>query len=286
MEKKSMMVFKDIPLSRLTASNPKKFSETQLVKIRKSMETIGMTEPLCVFDEKEKEKDEEKKSYLIVDGNKRYIILLGAGIASAPCILIKQPDTYTASYHAIGVSPAERRKMLRKVLEKVSEEKIAAAIGVSSLKPGLEKKLLAKLNPAVILAYDQGLITKNALLELQNVTPKRQAEILKEFKQAKNYGIDVVRSLVLGTPSAEQVPQTKKSPWKKSDEKRDSIARQLEELEKRSSLMSHYYHTYVSDVTQQLTYIRAFLKDPKIEQYIAAKYPEVVKTFYAVMERE
>lgn len=278
MEKKSAMVIKDIPLSRLVATNPKKFTGDQLASIRMSLEAIGMSEPLIVH--------EEGETALIIDGNKRYFILLEAGIESAPCVLVDRPDIYTASYQVIAVSPAERAKMIKKVLEKVSEAKIAAAIGVSSLKPGLDKSLAAKLNPAIILAFDQGLLSKAALQELKNVTPKRQAEILKELKQAKNYSLDVIKGLVLATPSSEQVAQKKKSPWTKSEEKRDTITKELQEIEKRSDLMSHMYHTYVSDVTKQLTYIRGFLKDKKIEQYVMAKYPGMLKAFREIMERE
>ncbi|HBT77775.1 MAG TPA: hypothetical protein DEB39_12815 [Planctomycetaceae bacterium] len=278
MEMKSMMNAKDIPLSRLVASNPKKFRESDLAGIRMSLEQIGMLEPLIVHD--------EGATALIVDGNKRYFILLEAGIESAPCVLVDRPDIYTASYQVIAVSPAERAKMLKKVLETVSENKVAAAIGVSSLKAGLDKNLIAKLSPAIILAYDQGLLSKAALQELKNVTPKRQAEILKELKHARNYGLDVIKSLILATPSSEQVAQKKKTPWQKSEEKRDSITKELQELEKRSDLMSHLFHTYVSDVTRQLTYIRGFLKDKKIEQYVMSKYPEMLKVFREIMERE
>ncbi len=278
MEKKSTILVKDIPLSRLVPTNSKKFTKPELARVRTSMEAIGMTEPLCVY-----EKGEEA---LISDGNKRYFILLEAGMASAPCVLLKLPDTYTASYQVIGVSPAEQRKMIKKVQEKVSDDKIAAAIGVPSLTPGIDKNLADKLNPVLILAFNQGLLSKAALQELKNVTPKRQAEILKELKQAKNYSLDVIKGLVLATPPSEQVPQKKKSPWKNSEEKRNSITKQLQELEKQSDLMSHLFHTYVSDVSSQLIYIRGFLKNQKVEQYVMAKYPQMLKTFRAIMERE
>jgi len=278
MEKKSMMNTKDIPLSRLVATNPSKFRSNALVPIRMSMEVIGMSEPLVVY--------EEGEQALIIDGNKRYFILLEAGIESAPCVLVQRPDTYTASYQVIAVSPAERAKMIKKVLEKVSEEKIAAAIGVSSLKPGLDENLAAKLSPVVILAFDQGLLSKAALNELKAVTPKRQSEIMKELKRGKNYGLDVIKGFILATPSAEQVAQKTKTPWQKSEEKRESITKRLQEVEQRSELMSLLFHTYVGDVARQLTYIRHFLKDKKIEQYVMAQYPEMYKAFRDIMERE
>ena len=278
MEKKSLMTFKDISLSRLVTSNPKKFTNSQLTKIRTSLEEIGMSEPFVVYDEGE--------TALIIDGNKRYFILLEAGIESVPCVLVQQADTYTTSYQVIAVSPVERAKMLKKVLETVAENKVAAAIGVSSLKPTLDKNLTAKLNSVILLAFDQGLLSKSALQELKNVTPKRQAEILKELKKANHYGLDVIKGLVLATPPAERVAQKKKTPWQRCEEKRDAITKQWQEVKKQSDLMSYTYHTYVSDVTKQLTYIRGFLKNKTIEQYVMTKYPEMFKAFREIMERE
>ena len=278
MEQKSEMTAKDISLSRLVATNSKKFTLRDLAPIRMSIEEIGMLEPLIVYDEGE--------TALIIDGNKRYFILLGAGIESVPCILAKCPDTYTPSYQVIAVSPVERAKMIKRVLETVDENRVAAAIGVSSLKPILTDKFADGLNPAVILAFEQGLLTKTALKELKNVTLKRQAEILKVLTQSKNYNLGVIRGQILDTPTAERVVQKRRTPWQKNEEKMDAITKRLEQIEKQSDLMSRMYHTYVSDVTKQLTYIRGFLKDKKIEQYVTTKYPEMLKAFRTVMERE
>lgn len=279
MKQKSEMTAKDIPLSRLIATNPRKFSSRDLALVRMSMEEIGMLEPLTVY--------EEGETALIIDGNKRYFILLGAGIESAPCILAKYPDTYTPSYQVIAVSPVERAKMIKRVLETVDENRVAAAIGVSSLKPILSDKFADGLNPAIILAFDQGLLTKSALRELKSVTPKRQAEILKVLAQSKNYNLDVIKGQILNTlPTERVVVQKKRTPWQKNEEKMNAITKRLEQVEKQSDLMSRMYHTYVSDITKQLVYIRGFLKDKKIEQYVTTKYPEMLKAFRTIMERE
>jgi len=283
MEKKSKMVIKDIPLSRLETTNTRKFSNRDLTPIRTSMEEIGMLEPLVVY--------EEGETFLISDGNKRYYILLEAGIESVPCILAPRPDTYTPSYQVIAVSPAEREKMIIKAREKVDDARIAAAIGVPSLTPILDKSFVAGLNSAIILAYEQGLLQKTALQELKNVTSKRQTEILKELrqntpKQGGVYSIDVIRGLVLATPPAGRVTHKRKTPWQKSEEKMNSITKELQDIEKRCDLMSGLYHTYVSDVAKLLSYIRCFMKDKKIEQHLRTKYPEIIKAFRSIMDRE
>jgi len=282
MEKQSEMNQKDIPLTQLTPTNEKTFKKPCLDRIRKSMAAIGMVESLQVYEEKSGE-------ILIIDGNKRYFILLAAGNATAPCVLTRLPDTYTPSTQVINVSPAERAKMIKRALEKVTEDRIAAAIGVSSLKSGIDSRLKAKLHPTIVLAYQEDILSKTALLELKNVIPKRQAEILKELKKIKNYKaccLDVIRQQILETSPAEQANQKGKTPWQKNNEKRVSIAKRLEELENRREAMSDHYKIYLDDVATQLIYIRGVLQYPEIEQHIKKKYPEMYKKFRAIMDRE
>jgi len=284
MEKKSEMIVKDIPMSRLVPTNTEKINPQELALIRKSMEAIGMSELLSVYEEGE-------KAY-IVDGHKRYHILRTDGYESAPCVLVPRPDPYTPSYQVIAVSPTERTKMVNKVLETVDKNKVDAAIGKSSRKPVLDDKLAAELDQDAVRAFNNGSLTKSALQELKNVKPKRQAEILKvlaKIKTNKTYSLDAIKAQILATPPSqrsERVVQTKKTPWEKNKEKMDAIIKHLEEIENQKDLMSCMYHTYASDVTKQLAYVRGFMEDDQIRQYVETQHPKVFKTFCEIMRRE
>jgi len=181
MTKKSEMTHKDIPLERLTQTNTKIFTKSCLDKIRKSVETIGLVESLQVYEE-------ENGEILIIDGNKRFQILVAAGHTTAPCVLTKLPDTFTPSYHVIDVSPQERAKMIRMALEKASETEVAAAIGASSLESGIDRRLETKLHPTIILAFKENMLSKAALLELRYVNqdlpfPTLDSELHRSFQE-------------------------------------------------------------------------------------------------------
>jgi ParB-like chromosome segregation protein Spo0J len=278
MEKKSTIIIKDIPLSRLVPTNPKPFKKEDLARVRRSLEGIEMLEPFVVC--------ENGETFLISDGNKRYYIFRDAGIESAPCVLQPRLDTYTTSRQVIDVSPTEREKMINKVCEKVTEEKVAAAIGRISLKPSIDENLAKKLHTAIQIAYEQKKLTKTALHELKNVTPKRQAEILRELKQVKDFSLDMVKGKVLLTPITERIIQKKKTPWQKRDENRELITKRLEEITKQNALLELTFHTYVSDVIKQLTYFRGLLDDEPIKQYIMQNYPDMYKKIREIMDRE
>ena len=137
------MIHKDIPIQKLIPTNTENIRKSDIQKLRTSLEAIGMVESLQVYEE-------ESGDVLIIEGNKRFQILAGAGHTTAPCILTQLPDTFTPSYYVIDVSPQERAKMIRKALEKASEDEVAAAIGVSSLESSIDKNLKDKLHPTVI----------------------------------------------------------------------------------------------------------------------------------------
>jgi ParB-like chromosome segregation protein Spo0J len=293
-EKKSAMNVKDIPLDLLESSCPRKTTNFHLNPIRKSMSEIGMLEPLLVYEKVEN----ETKKYLIIDGNKRFRILVeSGGHESVPCILVSSPDTYTTSRQVISVSPVERAKMIKKVLETVAEEKVSAAIGVSSLKPMLDENFSAGLSQMAILAYENRLLTKTALEELKHVSVKRQDEILKELmqrgekqkdlKQSKPCNIDIIKGLVLLTTDNERVTQKKrKTPWKKRDEKSESITKELREISARGELMSSKFHAYVSDLVKLLIYVRGFLNEVDITEYVQKNYPDEYRRIRIIMDRE
>jgi hypothetical protein len=230
--------------------------------------------------------EEANGETLIIDGNKRFFVLLAAGSETAPCILTKLPDTYTPSTQVIDVSPAERAKMIKKALEQVDETMIAAAIGVSSLKPGIDNKLKAKLHPTIILAYKEGMLSKVALVELANVVPKRQAEIFQELRKIKKFTLDVIKQQVLKTSPAELTELKVKKISQKNEEKRSAMIKHLEEVDSRREAMSDHYKTYSYDVAEQLIYVRGFLDNEKIEQHIVKNYPEMYKKFQEIMERK
>ena len=280
MKKATAITVMDIPLDRLEADIPKPFTPGVLAPIRKSIESIGLVERLIVC------KNEGSDKYEVIQGKKRYSILLTMGVKTVPCVLAPRRDIYTPSYQVIAVSPAEREKMLKKAREKVSDDKIAAAIGISSLKPELDKKLADKLSSVVKHAFEQKLIPKAALQELANVTPKRQADILKELKQVGSYSLEMIKGKILLTPPKERVVKEKKNPWKKSEDNKGAITQHLQELKKQCSAIVGMLHTYVHDVTQQLIYIRGFLHDEETEQYVKKNYPDMYKKFREIMGRE
>jgi len=276
------MIHKDISLEKLTPTNSEIFSKSCLDKIQMSMESLWMVEALQVYEE-------ESGEILIIDGNKRFQILVAAGHTTAPCVLTQLPDTFTPSYYVIDVSPQERAKMIRKALEKASEAEVAAAIGVSSLETSIDKNLEAKLHPAVIIAFKENMLSKAALMELRHVIPARQAAILKELRKIKNYGLELIKQQIVETSPAERIDHKGNTPWKKNDAKRTSMVKRFEELDNRKEVMVDQYHTYLSDVSAIVIFMRGFMENPEhpaIAEYVKKNYPTIYERFREILKRQ
>jgi len=278
MKKKSEIIIKDIPLSRLEPTNPAPFKPHDLAEVRRSMETVEMMEFLVVCKKGE--------IFLISDGNKRYQIMLEEGHETAPCIVTSHLDIYTASRQVIAVSPGERNKMINKVSEIVPEDKIAAAIGKQTLKPTIDKNLEGKLHEAVKTAFEGRKLSKAALHELKKVTLKRQAEIMKELKQLGKFNLEMIEGKILQSPKSEMITQGKKNPLTINNEKRASMTKHLQEISKQSDMMELQYNTFANDVIKMMIYIRGFLDDKDFKKFIEEKYPDMYKKIREIMERE
>ena len=281
--KKSEMIHKDIPIQKLIPTNTENIRKSDIQKLRTSLEAIGMVESLQVYEE-------ESGDVLIIEGNKRFQILAGAGHTTAPCILTQLPDTFTPSYYVIDVSPQERAKMIRKALEKASEDEVAAAIGVSSLESSIDKNLKDKLHPTVILAFKENMLSKAALKELSHVVEERQAAILKELRKIKNFGLDVIKAQIrMTSPAERRTDQKGNTPWKKNDAKRSTMLKRLEELENRKEMMVEQYHIYRSDVSAIVIFMRGFMENPEhpeIAKYVREKYRDIYDRLREILKRE
>ena len=63
------------------------------------------------------------------------------------------------------------------------------------------------------------------------------------------------------------------------------MVKRMEEIDNRREAMSDHHKTYSYDVAEQLIYVRGFLDNEKIEQYVAKNYPEMYNKFMEIMER-
>ena len=76
---------RDLPIVKLVPRGERKVSKKDEQRLRASMQAVGLLEPLVVF--------EQGELFSILDGQRRYEILLEWGIEVVPCLVWKEKES-------------------------------------------------------------------------------------------------------------------------------------------------------------------------------------------------
>ena len=276
MSDKTMIQGQDIPLVRLVPFRKRSTASGALDKLRATIETIGLIEPLIVTPG-------EGDTFLILDGFLRYSILLDLGVEEAPCIIVDTMDGYTCNKQVCSLSKSQESQMLQKALSVIDERRIAAVFGLKQMKPRLTREDMTRLHPEAVQEFDAGHLSKACVTELKNVVPKRLTEIRKTGNGTSSF----VKSQVLQTPKQDRVTDGKKqSPWSRRDKEKKSMMDKLKNVSKECDFFATTYRRNVSDLTRTVIYIREMISIKKIEQFLKTNYPDDLSYFKEVLRHD
>ena len=275
MAKTIKIVGKDIPIDLLVPLHERDINlktHRGFQKILTSIQTIGLIEPLCVY--------EEDGLYIILDGYLRYKAFEQLGINVVPCILYPDKEAYTFNRMVNRLSPYQESCMLRKSLEKLDQTTIEGVLGLKSLSNRLGKTMYANLHSEAIKVIDKNVMSRRTAEELTYVNQDRQLEMLLEMKKSNDYSISFARALVVKTP-AEQRNKKKKHrrTWFEDSEKKRELVAKLEDIEKRYDFYTNLYRQYTIDLLKLCFYARKLITNEQIRVYLIDKNPEIVKRF-------
>lgn len=269
----------DVALVRLTPFRKRTITDSAMKKLRATIESVGLIEPLIVTPNGD--------DYYILDGYLRFTVLLEMGAELAPCIVLDTKDAYTCNKQVCNITKSQESRMLQKALSVIDERTIAAVFGLKQMRPRLSKEEASKLHPEIVQAFDEGKISKVCVKEIKNVVPKRQKEILTEIKKSGVTGSNFVRAQVLKTPKTERIAESKThSPWSKQNGERKSLMKKLKTVSEQHDLYSRLYRQYVSDLTKTVIYIRELIAVKAIETFLKAKYPKELAFFREIIRNE
>jgi ParB family transcriptional regulator, chromosome partitioning protein len=266
----------DIPIVRLKPRNERKVTKKQLYRIEASLKAVGLIEPLIVYPQED--------DYEILDGYLRYIILLDMGVETVPCIVWNQREAFTGNRMVNRLSPSQEMRMLRKSLEELDEQTIANALGMARIREKLHAGLLKKLDPKIVkLLEDERLDLKTAK-ELAHVKPERQIEIFQLMESCNDFGVVLARALVLKTPVAKRVnSNSSKTPWARCKEQKSDLLKKLQEAEQQQDFFSSLYKQYTVNLLKLVIYIRSWLSNENVRNYLSQKHPGRLDTFEEIV---
>jgi ParB-like chromosome segregation protein Spo0J len=267
----------DIPIVKLVPRNEHKANAKYRKRIEASLRAVGLLEPLIVYPQGD--------NYEILDGGRRYQILLELGVETVPCLLANLRESFTANRMVNQLSPAQEMRMLRKSLEELDEQTIADALGMAGISHRLNAGLLKKLAPPVAEAFEAGTLTLPCAKELTHVKPERQTEILKLMESCKDYSVTFAKGLVLKTPVAKRSKANGvKTPWSRADEKKSDLLKKLREAEQQQDFYSGLYRQYTTNLLKLVIYVRSLLNNQRVKDYLREHHPQELEAFEQIID--
>jgi ParB family chromosome partitioning protein len=267
----------DIAIGRLVPLHTRSANPRGYGRILASMKTVGLVEPLCVF--------EEGNEFIILDGYLRYQACRELGIETVPCLILPIKEAYTCNRMVNHLSAVQEHRMLRQSLSTLKEDVIAKTLGLASIKHRLKSKLLSKLHKDVIAAFDNKSIPlRLSAEELTFVKPEYQAIILKEMEREGDYSAAFVRTLILRAPDDMKTESGgRKSPWRRNPAQRKALTAKLEEVEKRFEFYAGLYRQYVTDLLKLCVYVRRLVTNRRVAAHLKERHPAILQQFEEII---
>jgi hypothetical protein len=245
-------------------------------RILSSIEKLGLIEPLCTY--------KEGGLHIILDGYLRFLACRELGYETVPCIVYKDKEAYTFNRMVNNLSGYQEIRMLRKSLESLDEQTIAATFGMKTIRYRLAAHLFDQLHPKVTEAFEQELLGKHAATEMAAAKPDRQVEMLKEMKRVNDFTPAFIRALVLKTPPEQRNPDRNPRMNRATEkQKHNALVERLEEAEKQHDFYTNLYRQYSADLLKMALYIRKVITTPAIRAHLEQHHPATLGELNAIV---
>jgi hypothetical protein len=262
-----------LPIDRLVGSRtfePRERNQEKYRQIAASIALVGVIEPLVVFPV-------GGGKHRILDGHRRYDVLLHRGEKTAPCIIANEDESYTYNRRANYLSPVAEHRMILRALKHTSEERVAAALNVDISVVRQKRDLLLGIcsEAAEILKDERA--SSRAFAVLKKMRPVRQVEAAQLMVASKVYSGRFALALLAGTRDEMLVrPEKDRSKRCLSPDERLRLEQETENLLKDLKNVEASYGTDVLSFTVSCRYVEKLLGSARVRYELESRYPEIL----------
>ncbi len=251
------------------------------MQIATSVKELGVVEPLIVFP-----KGGRKKSYLLLDGHLRLEALKDLGAEFVPCLASRDDEafTYNKRINRIG-SVQEHFMILKAVKNGVSEDRIAAALGVDVSLIRMKRQLLDRICPeAVEILKDQHFPTGTIAL-MKKMKPLRQVEMAELMIATNNFSVSYARALFMATPKDQLVKsEGKKSVGGISETDRKQMELEFENLRRDFNAVTDEFGANVLRLVVANGYVSRVLANEHVISYLGRHHQDMLNQLESLAE--
>lgn len=248
-----------------------------------SIESVGLVEPPVVTPDKA-----NRRTYFLVDGHLRVEALKDLGHASVECLVSTDDETFTYNKRVNRLSAPQEHRMVARAIERgVSEERLAAALGINiasiqrraRLMDGIDDRAseMLKDTPCALTIFDI----------LRKMSPLRQIEAAELMIGHNNFTRPFVMAMLAAT-SESQLAKSKRKPRTVANPvTRDQVSRLERELASLQMQTKGFEETYGLDnlhLTVAKAYLAKLLANVRVVRWLAQNRPEYLTEFQAIAE--
>ncbi len=274
-----------LPLDKILPlkSLPKSIRSSQrYLRIKASMQEIGIIEPPIVFPNKG-----DENTYLMLDGHIRLEIAKSLKFESLFCLVATDDEAFTYNHKVNQLQPIQEHFMiLRAIKNGVSEERIAKTLNVNVDTIKQKRDLLTGICPEAVALLRERSASAGALREIKRVKPMRQIEMAEVMIASNNYTAAYAKCLVLAS-SPDQVlePSQQTAPKGMEDQDVARLQREMNNMEHEFKLVQEEYGRNMLNLVVVVGYVRSLLNNAAVVRYLSQTEPTMLAEFQKIMDQ-
>jgi hypothetical protein len=236
-----------------------------------SVATVGLVEPLVVVPEHDIE-----GRYRVLDGRLRLEALRRLGKEVAICLLATEEETYTYNRHVNRLTAGQDARMIAQAVKRgVSQERIAAVLGVDERTVKAKVKLLKDICPdAAVLLADRNCPAATYEI-LKGLKPLRQLEAAELMCSQSNFSSAFARAIKLATAPEQLMPSpaVRNGETAIAQEQIDRLEREIASLQTKLTDVEERYGLEHLHLAVSVSYVSGFLQNANIHNWLTTKAP-------------
>jgi len=274
-----------LPLDKILPlkSLPKSIRSSQrYLRIKASMQEVGIIEPPIVFPNKG-----DEDTYLMLDGHIRLEIARTLKFESLFCLVATDDEAFTYNHKVNQLQPIQEHFMiLRAIKNGVSEERIAKTLNVNVDTIKQKRDLLTGICPEAVALLRERKASAGALREIKRVKPMRQIEMAEVMIASNNYTAAYAKCLVLAS-SPDQVlePSQQTAPKGMEDQDVARLQREMNNMEHEFKLVQEAYGRNMLNLVVVVGYVRSLLNNAAVVRYLSQTEPTMLAEFQKILDQ-
>jgi len=256
-------------------------SSQRYLRIKASMQEVGIIEPPVVFPQKG-----GKGVYMMLDGHVRLDIAKNLNLKNLFCLIATDDEAFTYNHKVNQLSPIQEHFMiLRAIKNGVSEERIAKTLNVNIGTIKQKRDLLTDICPEAIELLRDRRASAGAIREMKRVKPMRQIEMAELMVASNNYTAAYAKCLVMASPPDQLLePSQQMAPVGMKEHDVARLQSEMESMEREFKLVQEEYGQNMLNLVVVVGYVRSLLDNAAVVRFLSQAEPAMLGEFQKIMD--